>query len=533
MQEHGPRPTRRASRPRSRLLRGRPPDPAQLQTLRTLLVGPEQSRLDDVERVVASPDAERIGHVLPEALAHAATTRTDALSAGLRKPVVAALDDVARREPEVFGEILAPSIGTAVRRAVADTFAEVMQRLNALLERSLSVRSLRWRVIAWRSGRPYAEVVLSESFMYRVEWVVLMDSRTSLVLEQAASADSAPRAPDQITAMLSAIGTFVSDAFQPTSPGGELQSLEVGDLSVWIERTPALTIAAAIRGAAPQELRDVLRETLTDIRTTHTDALATPDLAPASFVDARPALEDCLREQRKARGKAAQWLLAIVGLAVLVTVMFFVQRSAARHRLERELVRDYAHALGTEPGIVVTSVHAGDEGVRVRGLVDPRALPPVIVLMRAGLPPAQLDLAPFTSSDPRLPDSLAVAAHALATLEGIEIAFPTGEAIVAPGSAELQRARDLVLQAQAAAERAGVALCVTLVGSTDKPGPRETNVTLRRARAEAVLEALVSAGVPRSNLTIRGDTPSDLRDARSTTFVTALRPRVADRSGCP
>ncbi len=533
MQEHGPRTTRRALRPRSRLLRGRPPDPEQLQTLRTLLVGPEQTRLDDVERVVATPDAERIGNILPEALGHAATARKDELAAGLRKPVVAALDDGARREPEVFGEILAPSIGTAVRRAVADTFAELMQRLNTLLERSLSVRSLRWRVIAWRSGRPYAEVVLSESFMYRVEWVVLIDSRTSLVLEQAASVDSAPRAPDQITAMLSAIGTFVSDAFQPASPGGELQSLEVGDLSVWIERTPALTIAAAIRGTAPSDLRDVLRDTLTDIRTTHTDALATPALTPSSFADARPALEDCLREQRKARGKAAQWLLAFLGLAVLVTVLFFVQRASARHRMERALVRDYTHALATEPGIVVTSVRAGEHGVRVRGLVDPRAMPPVIVLMRAGLPPAQLDLAPFASSDPRLPDPLAVASHALADLERIEIEFPTGQATVEPAGADLQRARQRLQEAQVAATRAGVAVCVTLVGSTDRIGPDATNVALRRARAEAVRDALVTAGVPRSVLAIRADTPSDLRDARATTFVTSLRPRVAERSGCP
>src|SRR5688572_30697954 len=297
MPVRGLRPTTRGRSTRSSLLHAygttarRPDD---LQVLREVLVGPEQVRLEQIEHALSTP--EMIGEVLPEAVAHASHVRPVELATAIAKPVTSALRSVARREPELFGEILAPTIGTAVRRAVTDALAAMLQRMNQVLERGLSLHSIKWRIEAKRTGRSFAEVVLAHSLVYRVEWAVLIHTESSLVLEQAAAPDAASGAPDQISAMLQAISSFVSEAFQHATPGGELHTLQVGDLAVWIERDPAFTLAVAIRGVPPLALRARLRKTIDRVRTLHHEEIAdrVPDVT--SFADTHALLVDCLEQ---------------------------------------------------------------------------------------------------------------------------------------------------------------------------------------------------------------------------------------------
>src|SRR5689334_7693508 len=298
----GPRPTRA----RSSLLRAVDPRHLEeLQSLRRLFVEPEHARLEHLERPL-SP--EIVGDLLPEAIAHASQTRGDGIATALGKPVTNALRDLARRDPELFGQLLAPTIGTAVRRAVADALAAILERVNRVIDRSLSLRSFAWRLEARRRLRPFSEVVIAHTLLYRVEWVVLIHTETSLVLDQA-TVPGTPEAPDQVAAMLQAISAFVRDAFKPSIPGADLQTLEVGDLTVWVHRDAAVTLAAAIRGVAPLGLRDRFRQTLERVRTLHHAEIAERYPDPGKLADVQPLLADCLQQAFKPVRKKAQWLL--------------------------------------------------------------------------------------------------------------------------------------------------------------------------------------------------------------------------------
>ena len=84
-------------------------------------------------------------------------------------------------------------MGPAIRRAIAEALRAMVDSFNQVLQHSLSARALRWRVEAWRTGRPFAEVVLSHSLVYRVEQVFLVHRDTGLLLQHVAADPQRPR----------------------------------------------------------------------------------------------------------------------------------------------------------------------------------------------------------------------------------------------------------------------------------------------------------------------------------------------------
>lgn len=524
MQTRGRHPTSGRARP----LRPHPLQPHELEELRRALVGPEQQRLDTLECVV--PTVESVGTLIPAAMTHASHERGDELAVAMEQPVRRSLREVARHEPQLFGEILAPAIGTAVRRAVTDAFAALLQRINQIVEKDLSWRSLKWRLEAKRTGRSYAEIVLARTLIYRVEWAVLIHSESSLVLEQASSVDAVAQAPDQTSAMLQAINSFVSDALRQASPGAAIQTIEVGDLNLWIEREPTYTIAVAIRGMAPLSLRERLRQTLERVRVLHPDA--PPSVDSGQFSDTRSLLADLLEQRTVTPPRRAVWMLGIPVLIALVVAAVWQTRESTRHRREVNTLLAYEQLLEATPGYAVTSIERDDGGgYRIRGLRDPRALPAALVATRAGLPLATFELAPFVSADPRLEPAMAAVDAAIHALEQIRFDFPLDESSpVDP--ARITASAALIRNAQRAALDVNASLCVDVMGNTDDTGSESRNASLRLARASAVTQALEAGGIDAATLSPHaGDPLRTIPHARTVTFRAFLRPATHD-GGC-
>jgi OOP family OmpA-OmpF porin len=531
----GPEPPRRRDL-RSAIARGRHSDD-DLQALRQVLVGPEQVRIERVE-VATTPAA--IGNVLPEATAHAAEERGPEMSTALAKPLAPALRDVARREPELFTDILAPTIGVAVRKAVKEVIDAVLQRINQTLERAVSLRSVQWRIEARRTRTPLTEIVLAHTVLYRVEWVVLLHNETSLVLEHASLAETAARAPDELAAMLQAISSFVSDAFREATPGGALETMEVGDLSIWLERDPAFTLAAAIRGSAPPQLRDQLRATLAQVRTLHAGDVGMQLVKAERFADTEPLLAECLQQKLKPIPRRAQWILVIGAIAALLGGSLALAHSAQRKHARAEAAREdialrtaYRETLDSTPGIVVTSIRRDDGKYVVEGLRDPRAREPLPLLSSAGLPAPKLELAPYSSLDPRLGSPFGAVGAAIRELEQLELRYPSAVSAIAASDPKIRHAAELIHIAQRGAAQMGESLCVEVVGDASPPGPPPLNKQLRSQRAEHAIDALVAAGVSREVLAPRAFAePQGVQHQRRVSFRGELRadPRMG---GCP
>ena len=466
-----------------------------------------------------------------------------------------------RRNPRPIATAIFPVLGPAIRKAIAEALADLVSSINRALEHSLSPRGLRWRLEAWRTGVPYAQIVLRHALVYRVEQVFLIDGDTGLLLAHAVAPELTASDADLISGMLTAIRDFVADSFAREREVGGLRRFSVGELTVMVEQGPQALIAAVVRGEASDSLLPQLQDTLETIHLQFAGALADFDGDTARFAAARPLLEECLATEiatdraREGRRRVVwlPWALA----ALLLVVVLGGLALRARLRWDRAVAR-----LRSEPGIVLTQAERDGGRWRFAGLRDPLAPDPAVLLAGQAVDTGRIEQRwePYLSLRPEL--VLARARRSLSPPAGVQLAL-SGDTLRATGSApldwvvsaerlaasvpgvsaldlsgvtaemppalaQLQReiegeqvlfdvgsaalgatarsAADRVAErfgrVEAGAAALGTRATLELIGRTDPTGSDTANQALSRDRAEAVLAALAARGVSRGGTSV-------------------------------
>lgn len=526
--------------------------PDELDRLCGLILAPERGRLATLERRLDDPEsrAEEVADVLPDALARASRAG-ERLTLSLTPAVEASLEASIRRNRRRLAEALAPAMGPAIRRAIAETLRAMVESFNQVLQNSLSPRALRWRLEAWRSGRPFAEVVLSHSLVYRVEQVFLVHRASGLLLQHVSADRTASQDGDLVSGMLTAIQDFVRDSFA-VSAEEAVDTMRVGSLTVMVEQGTEAYLAAVVRGTPPVGLRAVLRDALESIHVDLAEAFEAFSGDPAPFDAAAGHLEGCLQLGVRDTEVRRSWLAPAVlaGAVALLLLSWLALSVRAGRRWDAYVAR-----LRAEPGIVVVAERGGVFRSEITGLRDPYAADPAKLLIAMGLDASHVigSWHPYLAQDPAI-----VVARARAVLRpppGVELSLAgdvlkaagaaphawvtraTETAAAVPGVARLDvshledqgmtavalaRARlgELVVRfdpgsavpprdAAATLDRtlaeldeltrvahdAGIEVRVDVVGHTDATGSEGGNVRLSRLRAEWVASAIEARGV--------------------------------------
>src|SRR5688500_3811865 len=156
--------------------------------LRAILVGPEQRHLRSLQARLDDKGAQTrdVSRVLPQAI----LLRKDdpQMTRALAPTVEEALTASVRRDPRPLADALFPIFGPAIRKAIAASLSTMLESMNRTLEHSLSWRAVRWRITALRTGQSFAEVVLLDTLVYRVEQVLLIERESGLLLQHLSAA---------------------------------------------------------------------------------------------------------------------------------------------------------------------------------------------------------------------------------------------------------------------------------------------------------------------------------------------------------
>jgi outer membrane protein OmpA-like peptidoglycan-associated protein len=533
-------------------------DPAseEFAELRELLLGGERRQLEELQRRIDALGVtpEELAEHLPEAIALRAG-RDRQLARALAPTVESAITESVRRDPAPIATAIFPVLGPAIRKAIAEAMAGLVHSINRAIEHSFSVRGLRWRVESWRTGVPYAQIVLRHALVYRVEQVFLIHAETGLLLGHASPPELKAADGDLISGMLTAIQDFVADSFAERDSGG-LRSFSVGELNVLVERGPQAVLAAVVRGQAPDTLLPKMQGVLETIHFQLAPAFAAFGGDAAPFAPAQPLLEECLEtvlstdQAGGARGGMAWLRWAIPALLVVLLLAGLAWRS--HHRWAVAMAR-----LKAEPGIEIVEAARSGGRWQVRGLRDPLAASAGALL---GADSARLEARwePYLSLEPSIverrvrsylaapatvtlalrgdtvvargPAPLAWVGRALSAqglppgvsrldLSGVEAVLPPALAalrddtegrlvLFESGSAALDGSARAMLaavaasfrQLRAAALELGYRADLELIGRTDATGTDAANQALSRLRVEAAQAGLAALGLARGEL---------------------------------
>ena len=533
------------------------------QELRELILAPEQQALKQLHQRVDDPASrtEDVGSVVAEAIQLRRKQGGDeALSAALTPTIETALRESVRKDPGTLADALFPVMGPAIRRSILETLRSFLESFNQVLDQSLSLKGLQWRIEALRTGRTFTEVALLHSLVFRVEQVFLIHKKTGLPLGHISAPSVAMQDPSLVSGMLSAIQDFVRDSFHTPREQG-INRMNVGDLDVWIEQGPYAILACVVRGIAPRDLRDRMAEALENIHRDYSAQLEAFAGDSSPFAKVNQELGRCLglryREEAQARGFG--FVYATAALIFLLAAGGIVWRAVQYSRWER-----LVNAFREQPGYVITSF--GREGGKfvVRGMRDPLAGDPVAIINSSNVNPSAgvfywggyyaLDdsmveqravalLVPPTGTKLAVKDGvLEVSGTASASwvkearakallvpgirsvqfapeLEPVHLAFAEAKAAVEKSvirfpldsatlsSSERVSVREVAHNVQALVEAARALdqdISVEVVGHTDSTGAETSNLTLSRQRADRIVRELGQNGVAGRLLRARG-----------------------------
>ncbi len=533
------------------------------EELRHLIIAPEQEELADIQERL--DDRARRTQDVSSVVAEAISMRRDqhgerALAQALAPTVQETLRESVRRDPHPLADALFPVMGPAIRKSISEALRGMLESFNQALEHSLSVRGIKWRIEALRTGKPFAEIVLMHSLLFRVEQVFLIHRHTGLVLNHIVAREAITQDASMVAGMLSAIQQFVRDSFNSKNDEA-LDRLDVGELEVWIEEGPDAVLAAVIRGHAPSDYRLAMKEALEEIQQRYSSALENFKGDAAPFLSAEELLTRLLAAQHRepAATKKPRAALAAIAILGLLLVAYFGYSIYLMYEWSR-----FLHAVRGQPGITVISYDREGGRYHIQGFRDPLAADPNTLLTQAGLDPknAEFDLAPYYSLDDSIvamrarqllhpPDGVTLSenhgelraegtaspqwishfrehapyiagvasldtsrlqnSHLLqlnapkSAIESVILVFPIGRAELEPGQentvAQAQKGiRDIVEKANHLGEQT----IVELTGHSDSTGIEGTNMLLSQERADNIRGALVRGGVPPANLRARG-----------------------------
>jgi outer membrane protein OmpA-like peptidoglycan-associated protein len=533
------------------------------QDLRKILLAPEQKEIDALRDRLDNPvaRAEDLSAVIAESIelrrAHGGNAE---LNKALMPSVEEALRESVRKDPSVLAGALFPVMGPAIRKSIAESIRSMLESFNQTMEHSLSAQGIRWRLESIRTGRPFAEVVLLHSLVYRVEQVFLIHKATSLLLAHCVASHVSTKDPSLVSGMFSAIQSYARDSFKAPKED-TLESIQVGDLEVWVVSGPQALLAAVIRGHAPASYRATLEKTIEDIHRDFGRALEDFDGDSAPFAAAEPLLERCLESHYEPKTAAKRRpYVAVVALAALALAVTSLVISVLNDRKWNH----FMESLQSQHGIIVTSSGIEHGHHMVRGLRDPLAADPSVLrdTQKIDSNSVEFQLEPYYSLNDEFVEkraiemlsppkgvSLKVRSGVLvaagpapsdwvsrlkdraefvpgvrevdtsqledadrpeigkleAALKSIVVTFPIGVAQVEPDQeAKFGTAAEQIRLLLAKTSPPSQSLTIEIIGHTDNSGTEGLNMSLSQQRAEYATRKLVEAGVARRYLQPHG-----------------------------
>jgi len=349
----------------------------ELELVRKLLFASDRARINDgldrldkLEQKLSDPKvrAEDAAEVLVPAV-RKRLAKDEGLGEALKPVVVSQFHQTARDEPDIMADALFPILGPAMRKMI-----------TAMLTPDKNAKK--------RS--------------YRLEQLYLIDKETGLPVCHVASESASTQDADMVSGMLNAIQSFVHDAFSADEFDG-LNTLQVGELSVWIEWGPSAVLAGVIRGVAPQKVREAMQELLEQVHQDYRTQLTDYSGDQTPFEPLRPELvkfldthDGSFRNKIRQLPSRIKHILASLAVALIAFIVWTAYGLYDTNRWD-----DYVDKVEQLPGVLVTQSERSFRSYELTGLLDPLAQHPDELLKDTSINPdyVKFQFKPYRSLD--------------------------------------------------------------------------------------------------------------------------------------
>ena len=401
-------------------------DEGKLFEVRRILTGFDKENLEQINKLIKDPEAfsNQISALLPLSIRKMIDSG-DVSFATLQPLVEETLKESVAKNPHILSDILFPIMMPAIRKAVSDDIKRMLDTVNNTLENSFSAKRIGWRFQALSSGKSYAEIALSNAYLYHVKQVFLIHKKTGLLLSQVQEDNTESANADMVSSMLSAIKDFVQDSFK-TKENPELQTMKIGNLTILIEQGPYAIIAAVVEGNVADEYKLLLKETIENIHLAFAFELEHFKGDTTPFEEDR-FVRQCLQKEVKEQ-KRKKPVFAIVLLLLFLLALAYLLYGTVATRLQfNKLVR----TVHSTNGLIITEKGKHWFGkYYLYGLRDPMAKDPSALVRQSNIDADRIVLSFKSYLSPDKASVLKRAAKVLSPPKTVTLDYRNGTLII-------------------------------------------------------------------------------------------------------
>jgi outer membrane protein OmpA-like peptidoglycan-associated protein len=343
----------------------------ELEQLRTVILGKDHQVITDA---IKDQAREIVGSVLTEAL-HDRQKKDGSVNKVLLPIVEDTVEHSVTHHSDRLVTSLYPLMGSLVRKSVSAFLSEFIEKTNQLIENSFTFKGLKWRFNAWKAGVSFTQYVLSQTYNFRVEHILLIHQETGLLLKSVNLDQQSKSDTGLISSMLSAINDFVGDSFQTNKYGlkEQLKTISTDNFNLLIKPGPKAIIVAAVTGNPPQKVSDKLQVTLENVHKLYRDEFEQFNGDNAPFDNSENQLRDCLLTEEKIltlNSNKKPWFAWLI-ITIIVIFLGFQLQGWYQLKVLNNLIME----IDQEPGIVVKTITVNSEtDITLDVMRDPNAI---------------------------------------------------------------------------------------------------------------------------------------------------------------
>jgi len=173
-------------------------------------------------------------------------------------PVIA--DALTKSQDQVV-EALFPIIGKMIKKYIQQEIKALSDSINSQVQTTFSVKTWQRKIKSIFTGVSETEIILSEMNKASVEQVFVIEKGSGLIISSASKQESIDE--DMIAGMLTAIKSFVEDAFKKDQQSLELIQYEL--FEIHIQNFTSYYFAVVISGGFDTSFKNKIENRLFDI----------------------------------------------------------------------------------------------------------------------------------------------------------------------------------------------------------------------------------------------------------------------------
>lgn len=175
------------------------------------------------------------------------------------------LKEEIKNSQEAVVEALFPIIGKMIKRYIQSEMKMLSEQINSTINNTFSFESIKRKIKSKVTGVSEADLIIQDALNPRIEQLMVIEKGSGLLISEYTKTNNIEE--DMVAGMLTAIKSFIEDAFQKENE--ELQSITYDTYHIHVQNFSRYYIAAVISGTFNAIYKNELEDKLLDFAKNH------------------------------------------------------------------------------------------------------------------------------------------------------------------------------------------------------------------------------------------------------------------------